>query len=338
MTVVAGSRARQEGKEIMNRYRHNHQPSAQQAQHTMRWRLRWMLALALPIVLVALAGPAQASMNKTRIMERDGEIIIVSQDVGNQAFTYQWVENDARRHAEDGLTLYYRIDRTELPPGISWEDTEAAIESAVATFNQVQCGKNFELVRVDAELGTDLGFIQSEVDFGGSPAPMADITFAGWVPEPFFDAVGLPGSMGVALPVVFEVPDDSLVWGLDVLDPTREFTDINGDRKHDLFATEIYFNAGANYVVDDPRGNTLFFIDLESIVLHELGHALGMAHFGRTKFILDGDGNLVDVILNENSANLMNTNNFFIKRDLSGSDNGSFCGLYGNWGKGPGAT
>lgn len=275
-------------------------------------------------------------MNKTRVMERDGELVIVSQDVGNQAFPYQWVENDARRHAEDGLTLYYRIDQTELPPGISWEDTEAAIESAVATFNQVQCGKNFQLVRVNADVDTDLGFIQDQVGSDGSPEPMADITFAGWVPQSFFDAIGFPGSMGIALPVAFEAPDDSLVWGLDVLDPTRDVTDINGDGKHDLFATEIYFTAVADYVVDDDDlGNSLFYIDLESIVLHELGHALGMDHFGRTKFILDEDGNLVDVILNENSVSVMNTNNFFVKRELTGSDNGSFCGLYGSWGKGP---
>jgi hypothetical protein len=295
----------------------------------------FVLVALLLMLMLAIAAPTQASINHTRIMERDGQIVIVSQDVGNQAFTYQWVEDDERRHAEDGLTLYYRIDRTELPSGISWEDTENAIESAVATFNQVTCGKNFELVRVDSKLETDLGFIQDAVGFGGSPVPRADITFAGWVPDSFFDAVGLPG-FGVALPVVFDAADESLVWGLDVLDPTREFTDINNDEKHDMFATEIYFNSDGNYVVDDDElGNTLFFIDLESIVLHELGHALGMDHFGRTKVILDGEGNLVDVLVNENSVNLMNTNNFFVKRDLSGSDNGSFCGLYGNWGKGP---
>jgi hypothetical protein len=296
----------------------------------------FVLGALLLMSAIAAPAPAQASINHTRIMERDGQIVIVSQDVGNQAFTYQWVEDDERRHAEDGLTLYYRIDQTERPPGISWEDTENAIESAVATFNQVTCGKNFELVRVDSEPGTDLGFIQDAVGFGGSPVPIADITFAGWVPEPFFDAVGLPNSNGVALPVVFDAADESLVWGLDVLDPTREFSDINNDGKHDMFATEIYFNSDGNYVVDDDElGNTLFFIDLESIVLHELGHALGMDHFGRTKVILDEEGNLVDVIINQNSVNVMNTANFFVKRDLSGSDNGSFCGLYGNWGKGP---
>ena len=303
---------------------------------TRSWR-RATVGLALAIVLIcATAAPAQSSMNKTRIFERDGEMVVVSQDVGNQAFTYQWVENDERRHAENGLTLYYRIDQTELPPGISWEDTEAAIESAVATFNAINCGKNLQLVRLPTDVDADLGFIQDDVDMGGSPLPLADITFAGWVPNDFFVATGIAPAFGVALPFVFDAADGSLVWGLDVLDPAREFADVNGDGKHDMFATEIYFNSDANYVVDDDDlGNTLFSIDLESIVLHELGHALGMDHFGRAEVILDENGNFVDLVINENSVNLMNTNNYFVKRDLSGSDIGSFCGLYGSWGKGP---
>jgi DNA-binding beta-propeller fold protein YncE len=138
------------------------------------------------------------------------------------------------------------------------------------------------------------------------------------------------------LPVVFDAADESLVWGLDVLDPTRSFTDINEDRKHDLFATEVYFNADGNYVVDDDElANTLFYIDVETIVLHELGHALGMDHFGRTEIILDDNGDLVDVVINESSATLMNTNAYFVDREVSGSDQASFCGLYGNWGRGP---
>jgi DNA-binding beta-propeller fold protein YncE len=177
------------------------------------------------------------------------------------------------------------------------------------------------------------------VGFGGSPVSRADITFAGWVPDSFFGAVGLPGSNGVALPFVFDAVDESLVWGLDVLDPTRELSDINDDGKHDLFATEIYFNSDGNFVVDDDElGNTLFYIDLESIVLHELGHALGMDHFGRTKIILDEDGNFVDIILNRNSVPMMNTDNFFINRDVTGSDKASFCGIYGSWGKGRAST
>ena len=300
-----------------------------------RRRLLWSLLLAVAL-LVPAAVPAQATMNKTRFMERDGEIVIVSQDVGNQALTYQWVENDARRHVDNGLTLYYRIDLAEPPPGVSVAETEAAIESAVATFNAIQCGGNFELVRVDGDVQADLGFIQHAVGLGGSPAPLADITFAGWVPNELFEITGWAPAFAVAMPVVWDANDGSLVWGLDVFDPSRSFTDVNGDGKHDLFATEIYFNADGNYVTDDPDlANTLFYIDVETIALHELGHALGMDHFGRTEVILDEEGNFVDLIINENSATLMNTNAYFQNREVSGSDKASFCGLYGNWGKGP---
>jgi hypothetical protein len=275
-------------------------------------------------------------MNKTRITERDGQIVIVSQQVGNQAIPVQWVENDQRRVPVDGLTLTYTIDQTELPPGISWEDTEAAIESAVATFNQAQCAKDFELVRVDSGPNAELGVFQHMFGFGGSPVTRADITFAGWLPDSFMDAVEMPGSKGLTVPAAFDAADGSVVWGYDVFDPTREYTDVNNDRKLDVAAMEIYFNAEVNYVIDDDElGNTLFYIDLESIVLHELGHALGMDHFGRAEIILDEDGNFVDVVLNRNSVPMMNTNNFFINRELTGSDNASFCGTYASWGKGP---
>jgi hypothetical protein len=297
---------------------------------------RWQILLVALLLLGVAAAPAHASMNKTRFFERDGQIVIVSQDVGNQAFTYQWVEHDARRHSDDGLTLYYTIDLTELPPGVSADETEAAIESAVATFNAIQCAQNFELVRVDVDGDTDLGFIQHAVGLGGNPAPRADITFAGWVPNDLFVLTGVAPAFAVALPFAWDANDGSLAWGLDVLDPEGEFSDVNGDGKHDLFATEIYFNIEGNYVTDDPDlANTLFYIDVETIALHELGHALGMDHFGRTEVILDENGNFVDLIVNPNSATLMNTNAYFQNREVSGSDKASFCGLYGNWGKGP---
>jgi hypothetical protein len=296
-----------------------------------------ILSVVAFLIVTALPGTAGASMTKTRIMERDGQIIVVSQEVGNQAFPVDWVENDARRRPDAGLELTYAIDRTELPPGISWEDTEAAVESAVATFNEVQCGKHVQLVRLDTGPDADLGVAQDLVGLGGRPETVADITFAGWVPDGFMDAMDMSGSKGLTVPAVYDAADGSVVWGYDVLNPTREYTDINDNGQSDLAAMEIYFTTAANFVIDDERGDTLFFIDLESIVLHELGHALGMDHFGRTEVILDEEGNFVDVVLNRNSTPMMNTSNYFINREVAGSDKASFCGRYGSWGKGPGA-
>lgn len=293
------------------------------------------VAVVVAMLLVATAAPASASVVKTRIMERDGEILMVSNTVGNQALPAQWVEHDDRRHGEDGLTLYYAIDQTELPPDIPWEDTEAAIESAIATFNQVQCARNLRLERAPSDPDADLGYAQDAVDLGGDPNPRPDITFAGWVPPEFFARAGMDGSLGLTVPVLFGAPDDELVWGFDILNPTREYADINADGNADLYAMEVYFTTDPrfDYVVDNNE-DELFSIDVESIVLHELGHALGMDHFGRYTTVLDENGEFVDLIVDPNSVNLMNTANYFAKRDLSGSDVGSFCGIYATWGKG----
>lgn len=310
-------------------------PQSRRKGRRPRARLAWAVWAAAIMLTVGAVVPAQAYTTKTRVLFRDGQILVVEQDVGNQAFHYQWVENDPRRHAPDGLTLYYRIDLTELPPGVSAQKTEAAIEAAVATFEGQTCGRTLDLVRVDTDPGTDFGYVQHAAGMGGAATPRADITFAGWVPAAFMAAAGVPGSFGVALPATWQT-DGSLAWGLDAWDPSRSFTDVNRDRKADLFATEIYFNRDWNYVTDDKElADTLFYIDVQTIATHELGHALGMGHFGRSTVILDANGEFVDLYVNPHSASLMNTSSFYQKRDLSGSDVASFCQLYANWGKAP---
>jgi hypothetical protein len=309
------------------------QPDAGPARPRPRVRAALLTAT---ILVLAVAIPVQASMTKTRVLFRDGQILIVEQSVGNQQFSYQWVENDPRRHAAEGTTLYYRIDETEPPPGISFADTEAAIEAAVDTFGREACAQNFRLVRVDEGLNEDLGVIQNRLGYGGSTTPRADITFAGWVPASFFPDAGVGQAFGVALPIVWDASDDSFAYGVEVWDPSRAFVDANGDGKHDMFATEVYFSYDWQYVLDNPElANTLFYIDVQTIVTHELGHALGMDHFGASTVVLDDGGNFIDILVNQNSSPLMNTNSYLQKRELSGSDRGSFCGIYGNWGKGP---
>jgi hypothetical protein len=178
--------------------------------------------------------------------------------------------------------------------------------------------------------------MQHRVGLGGEPTPAADLTFAGWVPSAFFDRAGAPGSLGLTVPAAWDAADESFVWGFDVLDPNRSFVDRDGDGDADLFAMKMYFTSDFDYVVDDDElGDMLFYVDVESIVLHELGHALGMDHFGRYTVVLDENGAFADLIVNPNSVNLMNTANHFVKQDLSGSDVGSFCGIYAGWGRGP---
>lgn len=292
-------------------------------------------AIGLAVGALAVTVPAtsvSAGQTHVRFQERDGETIVTVHDVGNAALSVQYVHGDVRRHAQDGSQLYYRIDLTELPPGFTAEETETAIESAVATFNDVSCS-DLELVRVGAdEPPTDLGLTEHLLGFGGSADPATDITFAGWVPPEFFAALGDPGANGQMVPVVFDADETSLVVGYEALTAPEQFSDVDHDRNADLFATELYFNAAATFTTDADAGNSLFVIDLESVALHELGHALGIGHFGRTQIVLDENGDFVDVSVNPNSSPMMNTNNYLTNREVSGSDRAWFCNIYANWG------
>jgi hypothetical protein len=291
-----------------------------------------MIALgAAGMVLAGLATPANASFNHTRILEMRGGYTVVTHDVGNQTFPLQFVAGDVRRHEADTDVLHYRIDLTELPTGFTPDEVEVAIESAVATFNAVPCSKT-HLVRVDADPGADLGFAQHLTGLGGSEEPLPDITFAGWVPTVFFQQIGQFPANGVTFPIVFDGDESSLVPGYDVLAAAGDYSDVDRDGNADTYAMEVYFNSDSTFTTDPVAGDSLFAIDLESIALHELGHALGMDHFGRTEIILDENFEFVDIEVNPNSVSLMNTNNYLTTRELSGSDVASFCGIYANWG------
>jgi len=129
--------------------------------------------------------------------------------------------------------------------------------------------------------------VQHLLGFGGSDEPRPDVTFAGCVPPAFFAAAGDPAANGLAVPIVFDADERSPVPGFDVLSSPEAYSDVDEDRNADTYAIELYFSDAATYVTDETLGSSLAAIDLESIVLHELGHALGMDHFGRSEIILD---------------------------------------------------
>jgi hypothetical protein len=94
--------------------------------------------------------------------------------------------------------------------------------------------------------------------------PVTDNLFAGWLPAQYFeDCLGNENILGV----------------------TWTFSDVDGaltgerDNYRDRIYTEQYYNAGYSWVTSGAvfLGDDM---DVESIVLHEVGHTHGLGHFG----------------------------------------------------------
>jgi hypothetical protein len=191
---------------------------------------------------------------------------------------FRWVAGDPRRFA-DGDKITYLVDQSDgaTASGLTNAQTEAAIDSAMDTWQVEKCFKKVDLVK-RADGGADPDIFDAFFGFGGFGDPfLADITNAGWLPRAFFEAVGGPGGgRGIlAFSVTFIFVDDGGVP-----------TDINGDNYLDSALNEVYYNDTFGDPADDRAGNpwgidiALPGIDVETVALHENGHSLELGHFG----------------------------------------------------------
>ena len=191
---------------------------------------------------------------------------------------FRWVANDPRRLAQ-GSDITYLVDRSDgkTASGLSKDQTEAAIDRAMDTWQADSCLEKVDIVK-RSDSGADPDIFDFFFGFGGFGDPfLADIVNAGWLPRAFFEAVGGPGGgRGIlAFSVTFIFVDDD---GIP--------TDINGDNYLDTALDEVYYNDTFGDRRDDRAGNpwginvALPGIDVETVALHENGHSLELGHFG----------------------------------------------------------
>ena len=255
---------------------------------------------------------------------------------------YQWVSGDPRRDGRIGVT--YAVDPelqtflTGLPFAVpvievdgggfrlsSQAELDGYIEEAVQAWRDRRCA-DAPIDRVTVPAGTDPDLLDDF--FLGRPTPSptyaqpADIVQAGWQPAEFFDAY-IPGGSDAILGVTFTfvfVDDQGTPDPSDDVD-----TDINGDGKLDTGLAEIYYNPTFIWT---NRGAPQT-IDFYSILTHETGHSLSLAHFGKV-FVTKKDAadgiTIADVKYAPKA--LMNALYVTGRNEIAGSDNGSFCQIW----------
>lgn len=190
-----------------------------------------------------------------------------------------WVANDPRRLA-DGDNITYLVDLSEgaTTSGLTSAQTEAAIDRAMATWNnQEKCLDNVDFVK-RADSGADPDIFDFFVGFGTFGDPfLADIVNAGWYPKVFFDTAGGPGG-----------GDNILAFSVSFIftDGSGNPTDIDGNNQLDVALNEVYYNDNFGHPGGTRPGNpwginvALPGIDVETVALHENGHSLDLGHFG----------------------------------------------------------
>jgi hypothetical protein len=254
---------------------------------------------------------------------------------------YQWVSGDPRRDGRVGVTYVVdpvlqtsafglnNLPAVEIDGGGFRLSTQAEldgyIEEAMQAWRDRRCA-DAPIERVAVPAGTDPDLVDDILLGRPAPSPtyaqLADIVQAGWQPPAFFEAIipgGSDGLLGITFAFVF-VDDQGTA------DPSDDvFTDIDGDGKLDRALAEIHYNPTFIWT---NRGapNT---IDFFSVITHETGHGLGLAHFGKV-FVTKKDAadgiQIADVKYAPKA--LMNAVYVTGRDEIRGSDNGSFCQIW----------
>lgn len=233
---------------------------------------------------------------------------VLAKDVGNKQLDDDFVPNDVNREwsgpiggGTDNIT--YAVDRTgDAVPvfgGLSAAQTDAAIVRAMATWDAVNCS-DLPITR-NPDFGVDIGLVAFLNGFGGSPFVFADVQHAGWRDINFAGNI-----LGVTFTFIFIDDDGNPV-------------DQDSDGRDDVAFREIYYDPSFSWADDGVND-----IDVESVAVHEAGHGLSQAHFG--KVWLKNDGSL-----KASPRAVMNALYAEPFRSLAGTDNGGHCSNWAQW-------
>ena len=224
---------------------------------------------------------------------------LVFRDIGNKQITADFVPGDTRRH--DGSNITYTIDEKEgVVDGLTQAQTDGAIDAAMGTWDSQTCS-TLPIAKVQSPANVDIGVVEFLNGLGGSLDVVADVTHAGWLPTGILPNQVIASTFTFVFISAPNVP-----------------TDIDGDGKADVAFREILYNNRFLWRVNNN-------VDIETVALHESGHGLSQAHFGKA-FITDRND-----FLHFAPRAVMNAAYSGIQHELTGTDNAGHCSIWGSW-------
>lgn len=236
-------------------------------------------------------------------------------DRGNKQLGADWVPGDPRNDIGFGLgtSIPWGIDNIEVTTDVLPGDDIAAIQAAMQTWQDEQCSF---IPLIDLGVSDfDYGFVQFLIgqdagqDFGGGPIAFPFLTHAGFLPRDLFDFL-TPNGGDFILGVAF-----TLIW-VDESGPT----DVDNNGKLDVAVREIYYND--EFTWGDGTNGT---IDIETVALHEAGHGLSQAHFGKLHRT-DANGKF-----HFSPRAVMNAGYTGVQRTLGETDRAGHCSNWASW-------
>lgn len=275
----------------------------------------------------ALAGNgANYRVGKIEVISANPDemgITVLWKNVGNKQLVHDFVPNDPRREWDaDPNNITFAIDQGDGATfnGVLATTTTHEIRDAMATWTNVQCS-NADLNEVAVPPSVDLGVLAFLNGLGGSGFVVADIHHAGW------EQLLALGGPAIAATATFIFIDGS-----------GNPTDIDGNGRADTAFREIYYDKECTapacgpttltwiWEVDDGANNPAGIdIDIESIALHESGHGLSQAHFGKGFVTINNN------ILHQTSNSVMAAAYAGPRTDIQGTDKGAHCSNWANW-------
>ena len=233
-------------------------------------------------------------------------------DVGNKQLAGDFVPFISPDGTSD---ISYYIDSSRPSGNIAVEATNNAIDRAMDTWDAVTCSE-LGIFKIALNPEYEVGFIArvlqddglTSLELGGSYNYFADVVHAGWLPSEIYDILEEDGAsfiLAATFTIVFTDEEGNLV-------------DIDGNGKFDVALREIYYNDGFDW----NDGDTY---DVETVALHESGHALSQAHFGKA-FLSGGNERL-----HFSPRAVMNAAYSGVQTRITRTDEAGHCSNWASW-------